>query len=259
MCEGVGGSWRNNQGLHRVMCLQPDIHSPNRSSLHGPKHRMKVAERRAWKQHNGTTVDISATREWTAHWGPRVPLQEVGPVWDSKNSALSSNESWRWKIRLNSWHPRVRIEFNLWEIDIQYYFHTWAHGLRLEPPVGCNEAGLQPMKIFYLGPCWVTRSIVYLAVAERPCYTMDREHQIPQSLISTIPSLPLATCLHRSGHWWPLIHQLALRTTNSAWSSPLRSSLGLSFKKTMFCYMGSAKETSTCLIWKLLIRVRRTH
>ena len=64
--KGVEGSWRDSQGLHLVTCSQPDIYSLSRSSFHGSKHSMKVAKRRAGRDHKDIPVDISAMREWTS-------------------------------------------------------------------------------------------------------------------------------------------------------------------------------------------------
>ena len=44
--EGVGRSWRNNQGLYWITRPQPDIQNLTRSFLHGSKHSMKGVERR---------------------------------------------------------------------------------------------------------------------------------------------------------------------------------------------------------------------
>lgn len=80
VCKRVGRPWRNGQGLYWVTCSQPDSQNFTISSLHGLKHSMKVLEKRDWMEHEGTTVDISATREWPAHWGPGLSLHDVDPI-----------------------------------------------------------------------------------------------------------------------------------------------------------------------------------
>lgn len=81
--------------------------------------------------------------------------------------------------------------------------------------------------------------------AERPCHIMGWECQKLQTLINTSLSSPLITCLHRSAHRWPLPNQLTLRTTNTAWSFPLGSSLGLSFNQAYVLLYGISKRNFT--------------
>lgn len=136
---------------------------------------------------------------------------------------------------------------------MQYFFHTWACTWRLKPAKESNDFRFAASGIFHLGPCLITRSVVYLSIAERPSGVTERGCQAPQRLFNTI-FMPFETCLPEPGQLQSLDSLWALKTVDTFSTRVGPRTL---FIKPMFFYMEPATETSFHPIWKLLIRVTR--